>query len=108
MKKLFLGYLLSVGLWIGHIALIMLALTLGDASQGTARPMAILTVSLFIILVVCAIGLLVWSIKGIKNGTIPKAGIGIILITGVWFAYYIFLTARFGITMSEYSKPFIK
>lgn len=90
MTKILVGYVLAIGLWVGSVGFVMLALTAGDTLPGSQLPITIAIFSLAAVLIILPICLVVWSIRGIKNGTMSKAGVGIPVIAGLYIAFLIF------------------
>ena len=89
MTKLLIGYALAIGLWVGSVGFLMLALTAGDTLPGDQFPLKIALFFLAAVLIILPICLVVWSIRGIKNGTISKAGLGITIISGLYIAFLV-------------------
>ena len=90
MTKLLIGYALAIGLWVGSVGFLMLALTAGDTLPENQLPITVALFSLAAVLIILPICLLIWSIRGIKNGTISKAGLGITFISGLYIAFLVY------------------
>jgi len=90
MTKILVGYVLAIGLWIGSVGFVMLALTGADTLPGDQLPITVTLFSLAAVLIILPICLVVWSIRGIKNGTLSKAALGITLIAGLYIAFLVF------------------
>lgn len=90
MTKLLIGYALAIGLWVGSVGFIMLAMTGADTLPENQLPITIALFFLAAVLIILPICLVAWSIRGIKNGTISKAGLGITIISGLYIAFFVF------------------
>ena len=94
MIKLLIGYALAIGLWIGSVGFVMLALTGADTLPGDELPINILLFSLGAVLIILPVGLIIWSIRGIKKGAISKAGWGITIIAGLYIVFLLFMVGK--------------
>jgi len=100
MKKILIGYGLSVLLYVGSVALLMLAMTGADTPSDSvmASPLSILLIGLIVVLLILALGLFIWSIVELKHGNI--ALIGVTVLSGLFLSFVVYRTI---ITMGFYN-----